>query len=727
MTVAAATVPARERGSLSFSTQILVGLAAGVVVGVFLGERAGVFKWAADGFVKLLQMTVLPYVTLSIVASLGNLQMRQARDLAWRGGAVVAGLWLIALTFALLLPLTFPPIESASFFSTTLVEQRRPFNFVDLYIPANPFYSLANNVVPAVVLFSIIVGVALIGVARKQILLDTVAVTTEALSRATRFIVRLTPYGLFAIAATTAGTLSLEQVGRLQVYLIGYVLVSLLVSLWVLPGLVSALTPIPMRALFSLTRNALITAFVAGDLFIVLPVLIGASATLVEQYTGTEHGSDLPAVIVPASFNFPHAGKLLSISFVLFAGWFADAAVHLADYPRLALMGVLTFFGSLNVAVPFLLDQFRIPTDTFQLFLASGVINSRFGTLVAVMHTLVVALLGTCAMTGALRWEPSRVLRYITITLALTVVTIGGARVLFAQALQQRYTKDQVLAGMHLLRTPLPAVVHRQPEPPPATSGGALLDDIRGRGTLRVGYLPNSLPFAFFNANEDLVGLDVELAHRMASDLSVGLEFVALDRDGLANRLETGFCDIVMSGVVVTPQRASTTLFSVSYLEETLGFLVLDERRTAFEDWTSIKNAGPLVVAVPDIPYYVDRVRELIPSVKLRKVEDITALLASASPDVDAIALPAERGSAWTLMYPRYTVVVPTPSRIRIPLAYPLARNDQAFARFVNTWVQLKIKDGTIDELYEYWILGRRAEGKAQRWSIIRNVLHWVD
>jgi Na+/H+-dicarboxylate symporter/ABC-type amino acid transport substrate-binding protein len=727
VTVAAATAPARERGSLSFSTQILVGLAAGLVVGVFFGERVGVLKWAADGFVKLLQMTVLPYVTLSIVGSLGNLQMRQARELAWRGGAVLAALWLIALTFALLLPLTFPSIESASFFSTTLVEQRRPFNFVDLYIPANPFYSLANNVVPAVVLFSIIVGVALIGVARKQILLDTLSVATEALARATRFVVRLTPYGLFAIAATTAGTLSLEQVGRLQVYLIGYVLVSLLVSLWVLPGLVSALTPIPMRALFSLTRNALITAFVAGDLFIVLPVLIGASGTLVEQYSGTEHAADLPAVIVPASFNFPHAGKLLSISFVLFAGWFADAAVHLADYPRLALMGILTFFGSLNVAVPFLLDQFRIPTDTFQLFLASGVINSRFGTLVAVMHTLVVALLGTCAMTGALRWEPRRLLRYITITFALTVVTIGGARLLFAQALQQRYTKDQVLAGMHLSRTPLRAVVHRQPVPPPASSGGDLLEDISRRGTLRVGYLPNSLPFAFFNAQDDLVGFDVELAHRLAADLKVGLEFVALDREGLANRLETGFCDIVMSGVVVTPQRASTTLFSISYLEETLAFLVPDEKRTAFEDWNAIKSAGPLVVAVPDIPYYVDRIRELVPDARLRTIEDISTLLASASPDVDAIALPAERGSAWTLMYPRYTVVVPAPSRIRIPLAYPLARNDQAFARFINTWLQLKIKDGTIDGLYDYWILGRSAEGPTRRWSIIRNVLHWVD
>ena len=106
---------------------------------------------------------------------------------------------------------------------------------------------------------------------------------SAALSRATRFIVRLTPYGLFAIAATAAGTLSLEQLGRLQVFLIAYVSVALLVSLWVLPGLVAALTPIRMRDIFSLNRDALITAFVAGDLFIVLPVLIESSRTLVER------------------------------------------------------------------------------------------------------------------------------------------------------------------------------------------------------------------------------------------------------------------------------------------------------------------------------------------------------------------------------------------------------------------------------------------------------------
>jgi hypothetical protein len=44
----------------------------------------------------------------------------------------------------------------------------------------------------------------------------------------------------------------------------------------------------------------------------------------------------------------------------------------------------------------------------------------------------------------------------------------------------------------------------------------------------------------------------------------------------------------------------------------------------------------------------------------------------------------------------------------------------------VNTWIELKQKDGTLNRLYKYWILGLDAAPKQPRWSIIRNVLHWT-
>jgi Na+/H+-dicarboxylate symporter len=52
--------------SMSSSTKIVVGLLSGVFVGIFLGEHAAFLKIVADAFVKLLQMTVLPYITLSM-------------------------------------------------------------------------------------------------------------------------------------------------------------------------------------------------------------------------------------------------------------------------------------------------------------------------------------------------------------------------------------------------------------------------------------------------------------------------------------------------------------------------------------------------------------------------------------------------------------------------------------------------------------------------------------
>ena len=140
---------------MTFSQKIVAGLAGGIVTGLFFGEQAAALKWVADAFVKLLQMMVLPYITVSIVVSLGSLEYSQVRTLGLRAAAVIGGLWLLALGFAFLIPLTFPAIQNASFFSSSLLEQRPPFNFVDLYIPANPFSSLANNVVPAVVLFSV--------------------------------------------------------------------------------------------------------------------------------------------------------------------------------------------------------------------------------------------------------------------------------------------------------------------------------------------------------------------------------------------------------------------------------------------------------------------------------------------------------------------------------------------------------------------------------------------
>ena len=710
---------------MTFSRQILVGLVAGVAAGLFLGELIAPLQIVADGFIKLLQMTVLPYVTVSIIVSLGRLDLDEAKRLGLRAGAALLTLWAIALLFAFLFPLVFPPSETAAFFSSSLIEKPPPFDFVDLYIPSNPFHSLANNIVPAVVLFSVVLGVALIGIERKAVLLDVLGIVSDTISRATRFIVRLTPYGIFALSATAAGTLQLDQVERIQMYLITYMAISLLVAIWVLPGLVAALTPIPYRQILGPTRDALITAFIAGDLFIVLPILIEACKDLLSRYLADhERAATLPDVIVPASFNFPHTGKLLSLSFVLFAGWFAGAPIALTAYPQLAMTGLLTFFGSLNAAVPFLLDLFRIPADTFQLFVATGVLNSRFGTLVAAVHTIAVALLGSAAIAGAIRFDSKRLVRYVVVTAVLTAVTVGGLRVAFRTLLRHEFKGAEIVYGMTNLieRTPA-SVVAAAPADEPQ---GPILEQIRARGILRVGFVLPRLPFAFRNARQELVGFDVELAQMLARDLDVRAEFVEYGAAELVDAVSSGRAEIGIGGNAVTPGFAMRALFSEAYLDETLAFIVKDHYRSRFETWASIGAIRDLSIGVPAVPYYQRAIAARLPDVPLKSFS-LTSNPLADSEGFDAVVLPAERGSVLTLLNPQWTVVVPQPDIVKIPIAFPLAHHDQAWANIVNTWIEMKRRDGTLDKLYGHWVLGRTAEERTPRWSIIRNVLHWVN
>jgi Na+/H+-dicarboxylate symporter/ABC-type amino acid transport substrate-binding protein len=715
---------------MSFTAKILFGLALGVAVGLFLGERAEPFRLLADAFVRLLQMTVLPYVTVSLVSGIGSLDPARARMLFLRVGAITLVLWALAVGAVLLMPLAFPAIQTASFFSTTLVEERPPIDLVSLYVPANPFHSLANSVVPAVVLFSAILGVALMGVEKKEPLLESLRVLERALARANQFMIRLTPIGVFAIAAHFVGTIDVGQLARLRVYLLAYGAMALFLTLYVLPRLVACVTPIPAIRVLQSMKDVLITAFMTGDLFVVLPTLIDRSKALLAERDGAGEPQGSPAdVIVPAFYNFPHAAKLLSLSFVLFAAWYSETTLRLADYPRLLGAGVVSLFGGVNVAIPFLLDLVRVPADTFQLFVATGVLNARFGTLAATMHMVVLAIVGTYAMRGQLRLSPGRILRDLLLTLALTVAIVGVLAVVFRAVGAGEYEGARVAREMGLLRAPAaPAVeLEEVPDPlPPPVADSSLLAAVRQRGRVRVGYVDGQMPYSFVNARGELVGFDVEMAYTLAADLGVTLELAPVPREGLAGALEAGRYDLVMGGVFMTTRRSGQLDFSPPYLDETLAFVVPDHRRADFAHADWIREQEGLRVAAPDLPYFLVVLQREFPNLEVVPVpmRDVESFLNGKGPPMDALCLTAERGSFLTLLYPAFSVAVPHPLEIRMPLAYPVARHDLEMTRYLATWIDVKQKDGTIKELYDHWILGRNATPKKPRWSILRNVLH---
>jgi proton glutamate symport protein len=111
----------------------------------------------------------------------------------------------------------------------------------------------------------------------------------------------------------------------------------------------------------------------------------------------------------------------------------------------------------------------------------------------------------------------------------------------------------------------------------------------------------------------------------------------------------------------------------------------------------------------------------------LRGPADQRRMFESGFPEVDAIGDLSEEGAAWTLLYPRFNLVVPKPT-IFAPLGFGVARGNQSLAQTIDAWVIAEKAKGTVDSVYRYWMLGEATRStKPPRWSVIRNVLHWVQ
>ncbi|MDG2049968.1 MAG: cation:dicarboxylase symporter family transporter [Myxococcota bacterium] len=619
---------------MSLSTQILIGLISGLLMGLFFGAWVEPLGILGDAFVLLLQMTVLPYLAVSLMVGLGALRPEGAARLAWRAGGVLLILWTLAFGTIFLSSLAYPAWESASFFSSNLVDSGRGFDFLSLFIPANPFSSLANTVVPAVVVFSGAVGVALIGQPEKAGLMSGLQTFKDALSSITSFVVRLAPVGIFGIAARAAATISLDQARSLQVYMVAYVVCALLMALWTLPALIACLTPYRWSDVMRTMRGALITAFATGSVFVVLSVLVERSKALVrEKSDDPERDEHFVDVVIPVAFTFPSVGKLLSINFVLFAGWASGYSLSYSQYPTLGIAGLASYFGATVSAIPFLLDLFQIPSDTFQMFLvADNVVGGRFGAMVAARHLVAVAFITTAAMGGSLRWAPLAIARYLVITAALTVGLMLGVHFLFDVGDHEYEGYDQLVSMQSRFDYPKAEVFDSVPASIlPEDLSHDTVKRILDRGVLRVGFSKGRLPWAFRNSDGELVGFDVEMARMLASELGVGAELYQVSQEQFVPALDSGRLDVIMSGIPLTTSLLAQMSFSRPYVDETIAFVVRDHLRQHFGSRGAVMELESPQIAVPDLPYYSEKIQRYLPDAQITVLPNVRDFFSSRS------------------------------------------------------------------------------------------------
>ena len=239
------------RSTQKLGQTVFVGLLLGLVGGALLqslGEQETV-KTALDwinlvggGYVRLLQMIVMPLVFVSILSAITRLN--QASSLGKISFSVLSVL-LVTTAIAALIGIIMVKVfgltaEGLVAGERELAAQAKVIGRVDQvsnlsipamlisFIPKNPFAELTGanpTSIISTVIFSAFLGVAALSLRKEdQSLGDRIAQGVDTLNklvmRLVRFVIRLTPYGVFALMIKMAATSKWEDILNLGSFIV---------------------------------------------------------------------------------------------------------------------------------------------------------------------------------------------------------------------------------------------------------------------------------------------------------------------------------------------------------------------------------------------------------------------------------------------------------------------------------------------------------------------------
>ena len=280
--------------------KVLVGMFLGLLTGTLLGPSVGLVEpatgtlignWLAfpgQLFLATIQMIVIPLVIASVVRGLAaseDLDQLRKMGLGVTGFFVVTtaiaasiGLWVGSLmnpgSLMTGLASTVPVGESTTAAATMPSVDELPRTLIGL-LPGNPLDAMVEGQMLQVVIFSIIVGVALVSMApdKSRPLLDLLDSLQQVCMTVVRWAMRLAPYAVFGLMAQLTTTIGFQAMMGMASYVVT-VLVGLLLLLGLYMLILKLLAGQPPVQFIKDSRDVLLLAFSTSSSAAVMPLSI---------------------------------------------------------------------------------------------------------------------------------------------------------------------------------------------------------------------------------------------------------------------------------------------------------------------------------------------------------------------------------------------------------------------------------------------------------------------
>lgn len=236
-----------KKKKLGLSSIIFIALLAGAIFGIgvhYLWPEGyvrdtilinGILQIAGKGFIRLMQMLVVPLVVCSLIC--GSMAIGDTKTLG-KVGVKTIGFYLLTTALAIALALGVASlIQPGLGMNLTAPEtaqvEEESVNFVDTIlnmIPSNIFSSLTNGDMLPVIVFSLFVGILLAKLgSRTSVVANFFSQCNDVMMEMTMTIMKAAPVGVFCLIAKTFAEIGFDAFGSMLKYM-GAVILALAIQ-----------------------------------------------------------------------------------------------------------------------------------------------------------------------------------------------------------------------------------------------------------------------------------------------------------------------------------------------------------------------------------------------------------------------------------------------------------------------------------------------------------------
>lgn len=384
-----------NKKKLSFSKRVFTGLAFGIVFGLGLNliygaestviaESTPWFRIVGSGYVKLLQMIVMPLVFISILTAFTKITAgKNLGKIAGNILGILIGTTAIAALIGIGVTLLFN-LDATSIVqgeaeiargisleetSERVADASLPSQILSLF-PANPFADLTGarpTSTIGVVLFAAFLGFSLLSVRRRkpdiaENITKGIDAIYELVMGVVRIVLRLTPYGILAIIATTVATSSFASIYSLGKFLLAsYLALAVMLVVHLIIISINGLNPFTY---LKKSAETLLFAFSSRSSAAALPMNINTQTKRLGVPDGTANfagsfglsiGQNGCAGIYPAMLAVmiaPSVGQAIDLPFILtLVGIVAISSFGVAGVGGGATFAAILVLSALNLPI----------------------------------------------------------------------------------------------------------------------------------------------------------------------------------------------------------------------------------------------------------------------------------------------------------------------------------------------------------------------------------------